>query len=124
MKLSYINGFGNKGNTFVAQGILKSSLPYQANLNATPQYLLTPDYFLPAIHSGSYYSRKYSDSTNFSKHKSLRTRFKQVATVSLIFLSMVTGEVFAGDKRPKSKAMICQHFSGQLFMHIFVFLHM
>ncbi len=42
--------------------------------------------------------------TNFAKHESLRTRLKQVAAVSLIFLSMVTGEVFAGDKRPKSKA--------------------
>ncbi|WP_017443558.1 hypothetical protein [Rickettsia gravesii] len=28
----------------------------------------------------------------------------RVATVSLIFLSMITGEVFAGDKLPKSKA--------------------
>ncbi|HJD66840.1 MAG TPA: hypothetical protein LFV91_07520, partial [Rickettsia endosymbiont of Bembidion nr. Transversale] len=65
---------------------------------------LTPDYFLPSSHSESYYSKKYSGSTNFSKHKSLSTRLKQVATVSLIFLSMVTGEVFAGDKRPKSKA--------------------
>ncbi|MFP3011952.1 MAG: autotransporter domain-containing protein [Rickettsia sp.] len=42
--------------------------------------------------------------TNFPKHKLFRLRIKQVATVSLIFLSMVTGEVFAGDKRPKSKA--------------------
>ncbi|WP_341789714.1 hypothetical protein [Rickettsia endosymbiont of Polydrusus tereticollis] len=42
--------------------------------------------------------------TNFSNHKSLKSRLKQVATVSLIFLSMVTGEVFAGDKLPKSKA--------------------
>ncbi|WP_341791198.1 autotransporter domain-containing protein [Rickettsia endosymbiont of Gonocerus acuteangulatus] len=42
--------------------------------------------------------------TNFPKHKSFRSRIKQVATVSLIFLSMITGEVFAGDKRPKSKA--------------------
>jgi len=41
---------------------------------------------------------------NFTHHKSLSTRLKQVATISLIFLSMVTGEVFAGDKRPKSKA--------------------
>ncbi|EER20749.1 MULTISPECIES: autotransporter outer membrane beta-barrel domain-containing protein [spotted fever group] len=65
---------------------------------------LTPDYFLPSSHSESYYSRKYSGSTNFSNHKSFRSRIKQVATVSLIFLSMVTGEVFAGDKKPKSKA--------------------
>jgi hypothetical protein len=41
---------------------------------------------------------------HFSRKKSLKTRIKQVATVSLIFLSMVTGEVFAGDKLPKSKA--------------------
>jgi hypothetical protein len=42
--------------------------------------------------------------TNFSSHKSFKSRIKQVATVSLIFLSMVTGEIFAGDKLPKSKA--------------------
>jgi hypothetical protein len=45
-----------------------------------------------------------NNSTNFSNYKSLKSRLKQVATVSLIFLSMVTGEVFAGDKLPKSKA--------------------
>lgn len=72
--------------------------------NKVIEQILTPDYFLASSQSESYYSRKYSDSTNFSKHKSLRTGLKQVATVSLIFLSMVTGEVFAGDKRPKSKA--------------------
>ncbi|MCZ6908981.1 MAG: hypothetical protein O7C55_04555 [Rickettsia endosymbiont of Ixodes persulcatus] len=44
MKLSYINGFGNKGNTFVARGILTESLPHQANSKITHQYL-TPDYF-------------------------------------------------------------------------------
>ncbi|WP_085065837.1 hypothetical protein [Rickettsia peacockii] len=36
--------------------------------------------------------------TNFSNRKSFKSRIKQVATISLIFLSMVTGEVFAGDK--------------------------
>ncbi|KHO02163.1 hypothetical protein JS61_08030 (plasmid) [Rickettsia felis] len=42
--------------------------------------------------------------TDFSNHKSFRISIKQVATVSLIFLSMITGEVFAEDKRLKSKA--------------------
>jgi hypothetical protein len=59
MKLSYINGFGNKSNTFVSQGILKSSLPFQANLNNTHQYLTT-NYFLPSSSNAQYYSKKYS----------------------------------------------------------------
>ncbi|WP_155980555.1 hypothetical protein [Rickettsia bellii] len=104
MKIACIDNIGNKGNAFVAHNISTDSLPYKINLNATPKYLLTPDYFLSSSHSESYYSKKYSGSTNFSNHKSFRSRIKQVATVSLIFLSMVTGEVFAGDKRPKSKA--------------------
>ncbi|MGX6959675.1 MAG: autotransporter domain-containing protein [Rickettsia endosymbiont of Pentastiridius leporinus] len=87
----------NKGNTFVAQDISTDSLPHQANTNNIHQYL-TPDYFLPSSSNAHYYSRKYHGILNF------KSRIKQVATVSLIFLSMVTGEVFAGDKRPKSKA--------------------
>lgn len=42
--------------------------------------------------------------TNFSSHKSFKSRIKQMVTVSLIKISMITGEVFAGDKRLKSKA--------------------
>ncbi|MFP3011464.1 MAG: hypothetical protein ACEY3D_00175 [Rickettsia sp.] len=49
-------------------------------------------------------SNTINNYTNFSSHKSFSTRIRQVATVSLIFLSMITGEVFAGDKLPKSKA--------------------
>ncbi|ALN41912.1 hypothetical protein ASQ44_07480 (plasmid) [Rickettsia rhipicephali] len=46
--------------------------------------------------------------TNFPNHKSFKSRIKQVAAVSLIFLSMITGEVLAGDKLPKSKASSCR----------------
>ena len=48
MKLSYLNGFDNKGNTFIAQDISTDSLPHQANTNNIHQYL-TPDYFLLAV---------------------------------------------------------------------------
>lgn len=44
------------------------------------------------------------NSTHFSNYTSFRSRIKKISTVSLIFLSMVTEEVFAGDKLPKSKA--------------------
>ena len=63
MKLSYINGFGNKGNTFGAEGISTENLSQQTNSNTIHQYL-TPDYFLPSSSNSSYYSKKYGSSTD------------------------------------------------------------
>jgi hypothetical protein len=103
MKLSYINSFGNKGNTFVSQGISKESLPYQANSNNTPKYL-TPDYFLASSHSKSYY-KKYSgnhSSTSIGSNaicQSKRRKISRVASIMLLSLGVLATvvEVKASD---------------------------
>ena len=92
MKLSYINGFGNKGNTFVAQGISTKSLPHQANTKDTPKYL-TPDYFLSSSSNSSYYSKKYSGnnaiSTSISSNAICQSKIGKIYRVaSVIMLSL------------------------------------
>ncbi len=89
MKIACINNTSNKGNTFVAQDISTDSLSYKANFNNTPKYL-TPDYFLPASKSESYYSRKYATNTINHHHANTTSRdYVTDATTSIkpIYLS-------------------------------------
>lgn len=93
MKLSYIYSFGNKGNTLVAQNISTNCLPHQANTHNTPQYL-TPDYFLPASCSESYYSKKYScnkatNARSIGTKPIYQSKFRKISRVaSVIMLSL------------------------------------
>ncbi|XLM34589.1 MAG: hypothetical protein QFX12_07365 [Rickettsia africae] len=87
MKLSYIHGFGNKGNIFEAKGISAESLSHQANLNVTPKYL-TPDYFLPSSSNAHYYRKKHKGNLNLN-FKSKFRKISRVASVMLLSLGFI-----------------------------------
>lgn len=91
MKLSYINGFGNKGNTFGAKGISTESLSQQTNSTNIHQYL-TPDYFLPSSSNAHYYSRQYNGNLNLNL-KSKSSKITRVASVMLLSLSFLATAV-------------------------------
>lgn len=102
MKLSYINGFGNKGNTFVAQSISTDSLPHQANSNTTHQYL-TPDYFLASSSSDSYYSRKYSGN-NHNNNPSHQSRYSKIVRIVSVSHNMSVQFVGSRGKHTESSS--------------------
>jgi len=86
----------NKGNTFVVEGISESILRNQevSQINQ-PQYL-SPDYFLPASQSKSYYSKKYIGNQTAGitqgirpSYQSKRSKIARVASIMLLSLGFL-----------------------------------